>query len=58
MKAEILKGWKRIESGPLQSGDKRWSARLSAWLPVVKGDGFWGKLAEKLPTLAIRRGER
>ena len=35
----ILLGYYLIHSGKVQAGDKYWSAKLLAWLPITVNDG-------------------
>ena len=35
----ILRGYKRVTSGKVQSGDKYWDPKLLAWLPITVNDG-------------------
>lgn len=53
---EILTGWRRVHSGPAEIGDRRWSARLQGWIPVIKGDGFCGVDVKQIVSIVIRRG--
>jgi hypothetical protein len=49
----IPNGWRKVESGPALPGDKYWSAKHLAWLPVIVGDR---KQVTDWPAV-IRRGE-
>jgi hypothetical protein len=34
----ILGGWKLVSSGPVSFGDKFWSSKHQAWLPITVND--------------------
>lgn len=52
----IPDGWKRVFSGVAASGDKWWSVRLSAWLPITDDDWLGENVVVDYVPTVIRRG--
>ena len=55
---DIPTGWTVLTREAVEPGDKYWSHRLWAWMPVIVGDARIGKRADLLMHAVIRKQER
>jgi hypothetical protein len=55
----VLKGWRIVDRGRADYGDRYWSSGFRAWLPVVNGNSYLSaEVGNELVPTVIRKGGR